>query len=129
MEGEEFELTINLYSEERVVNGRRPSCVETSKFKLVCVGYCRYFYEVKSHLTKYGWTPDEWWIQAFSAKFPQNDGNGSVGLARLLWVVDSSGSRIYCIPYVGSDGNASLWADGAAYDERWRWLVKVPESK
>lgn len=135
--GVEFELTLDFeatendpiemvrrdeYSspEEWQFTGKKASGVQTRRFKLVRVGPCGNFNEVREKLAQYGEVPEGQWLQAFMAVYPKPDGNGPIGFADPSWV--SPGGRAY-FPCVGSDGGSRFDWVGREYGESWRWLV------
>jgi hypothetical protein len=98
-----------------VVKGRH-----TKRFKLVEIGYCRNFDEVRRKLAIHGEIPEGQWREAFRARYGKPDGKGPIGIADALWVIPYSSAYF---PYVGLDGDSNFrWTDSDFYDV-WRWLV------
>ena len=100
-----------------VVGGRR-----TKRFKLVEIGYCRNFDEVRCKLTAHGEIPEGQWREAFKARYPKADGKGTIGIADASWVDPVADANFPCVYTRG--GSDFDWAGGVFVDS-WRWLVEV----
>lgn len=96
---------------------------QARRFKLVQIGYCPSFDEVRRKLaTEHGKIPEGQWREAFKAAYPKADGNGPVGVADSSWVNPNGNANF---PYVNTDGNSNFnWTDDD-FNENWRWLVEV----
>ncbi|OGH68918.1 MAG: hypothetical protein A3J66_02130 [Candidatus Magasanikbacteria bacterium RIFCSPHIGHO2_02_FULL_47_14] len=95
---------------------------QTRRGKLVLVGYCDSFDEVKAKLAAQGTIPEGQWREAFKARYPTLDGKGSIGVADASWASPHGGASF---PYVDSFGFSLFDSADGGFDERWRWLVLV----
>lgn len=112
--------------------GRKITGTQTCRFKLVRVGDCHNFDEVRQRLVLYGVVPNGQWREAFKDKYPRPDGRGPIGFCGLSWV-RPIGDRVFRVfPSLIDKGGAWLSCfnspDGVGldlHDARWRWLVVV----
>lgn len=103
-------------------NGPVVKGVQTRRFKIVQIGYCRTFDEVQTKLIQHGKIPEGQWRQAYKTAYPKPDGNGPIGIADSSWVLPNGRA---CFPYVLTDGYSDFcWTDHA-FNDFWRWLVEV----
>lgn len=103
-------------------NGERVVGVQTRRFKLVEVGFCKNLDEVKEKLAPHGTIPEGQWREAFKKRFRKPDGKGPIGFADSSWV--DPRAFVY-FPFVDADGGSLFyWADYDFYAD-WRWLVGV----
>lgn len=102
-------------------NGTRVAGVQTRRFKLVSVGYCRTFDRLTRKLIKYGTIPEGQWREALKAAY-QHDGKGPVGIADSSWVRPDGYAHFPCVRTLGS--SYFHWT-GFDFHARWRWLVEV----
>jgi hypothetical protein len=93
---------------------------QTRKFRLVQVGYCSHWDELRQKLRDKGTIPEGQWRQAFLQAFPGHDGQGPVGVADASWVHPYGAASFPC---VASDGNPGFGWAVCDFDGGWRWLV------
>ena len=94
---------------------------QTKRFKLVKVGYCRTFNELRRKLGAHGEIPEGQWREALKAAY-KSDGKGHVGVADSSWVGPRGRAPFPCVLAYGH--SFFLWADGDFNDD-WRWLVEA----
>ena len=97
---------------------------QTRRFKLVSVGYCSTFDEVKAKLAGQGTTPEGQWREAFKAAYPTPDCNGPIGVADGSWA--GPGGRAH-FPCVNARGGSDFRCLAYYFNQYWRWLVLVGE--
>lgn len=104
-------------TEEWRFNGARVTGIQTRRFKLVSIGYCASFEEVKRKLKPHGKIPEGQWREPFRARY-----KGYIGIADASWA-SPSGSAVF--PSVNTRGYSNFhYADGE-FSDSWRWLVEV----
>lgn len=97
----------------------------TRRFKLVGVGDCRDLNEVSVKLDPLGNIPQGQWMQAFRQAYPQNDGQGPIGVADPSWV-SPRGDVFFPLLYRdGSGWSPYFYIASNERKSRWRWLVEV----
>lgn len=94
--------------------------VQTRRFKLVSIGYCKELVEVIEKLKKHGEIPEGQWREALKKKFPKPDGKKPIGIADPSWVYP--GGDVH-FPFINSNGNSHFYWSCSAYGESWNWLV------
>ncbi|OGL66203.1 hypothetical protein A3B21_01935 [Candidatus Uhrbacteria bacterium RIFCSPLOWO2_01_FULL_47_24] len=138
-DGEVFKLTLNGdasdnqplamvhtdgYTGKWKHNGRVVKGAQTCRFKLVAIGYCRDFEEVKRKLAPHGKIPEGQWRQAFKASYRKPDGKGQIGVADSSWSDPDGNAAFPCVHGYGRSGFD--WV-GSAFSGGWHWLVAVSE--
>ena len=93
---------------------------EARRFKLVEIGYCQDFEEVRRKLATHGAIPEGQWREAFKARYPRRDGKGPIGVADASWVSPGGDAGF---PYVHTDGDSRFGWAGNGFGDSWRWLV------
>lgn len=103
----------------------------TSRFKLVQIGSCSTFAEVRRKLITHGEIPEGQWLMAFMNAYPSTDHGGAIGIADASWKIAWGGSFFPSInTFDGSMFFKSIYTDiFLEFEEYWRWLVKVKEEK
>lgn len=102
--------------------GTKVTGKQTRRFKLVGVGYCSSFSDLKGKLAKHGEIPAGQWREAFKAKYPTPDENGPIGIPDASWVDPLGDANFPCVRTVGGSGFG--WSD-FVFSGGWRWLVEV----
>lgn len=95
----------------------------TRRFKLVAIGYCPSFEEIKKRLKEQGRIPEGQWREPLKAKY-REDGKGPVGIADASWTYPPSDAYF---PYVLGDGSSGFRWIGFGFRDACRWLVEVSE--
>ena len=92
---------------------------QIASFKLVQVGYCDKWEDLKGRLSAYGRTPEGQWIEVFRQTFPKRP--GLIGVADDTWV-DPDGNRHF--PFIGFlPGKLSFGGTEGIISGTWVWLV------
>jgi len=142
--GEKFELTLGVDQCDPIVmvknfgynpnnwkhKGEKIPGEQTDSFKLISIKTIikpalKIAFPVSlKNVIKYsesGSIPQGQWLQAFRDKYPETDGQGSVGVADPSWVCPLV---VAGFPYVFSVGAPDFrWAGYDLFDD-WRWLVR-----
>lgn len=105
--------------------GTKVAGTQTRHFKLISVGYCVNWDEVKRKLAKHGELPEGQWREAFKAKYPTPDGNGPIGVPDASWVYPGDRAYFPYFPYVHAHGESRFFWSVDGSRGRWRWLVEV----
>ena len=104
--------------------GEKLTGTHTRRFKLVSVGYCRDFDEVRKKLAAHGTPAQGQWREAFLKAYPTPNGREHIGFPDDSWV-SPHGHRHF--PWIWTDGRSDFrWANDN-FDDVWRWLVLVRE--
>lgn len=106
---------------------------QTCHGKLVSIGFCENFSEVRPRLVVHGTLPEGQWREAFKAKFHNPGREGHIGFADPSWFcsygftdkfgTDWSACRRF--PFVYPDGHSNFHSIYSSCSERWRWFVLI----
>jgi len=113
------------YSGNWKFNGKPVTEPFTRRFKLESVGYCANLDEVTRKCGKKGRVPEGPWLQAFRLAYPNNDGQGPIGIADPSWV-DPGGDVSFPVLDQGGFGWGPdfHWASSDR-DGLWLLLIEV----
>lgn len=101
--------------------GRRVTGTETRRFKLVWVGYCQNFTELKRKLTTHGRIPEGQWREALRAAYALK-GTYLVGMADASWMNSAGDARFPCVLM---DGYSTFYRIVYDFSVDWHWLVEI----
>lgn len=137
--GEVFELTLNGDDPDNQPSAMVAACQEdpsvwthkgptvtrtvTKRFKLVKVGSCNTFKELKERLQAHGTIPESQWLKVFTTRFTRHDHDDGVAVADDSFVLSPGGGRSFF--YIGDEGFPVLTPRGGPMSGMWRWLVQV----
>jgi len=97
----------------------------TRRFKLEAVGACPNLDAVARECRKYGRVPEGPWLDSFRQVYPNNDGQGPIGVADPSWVDPDGLVDFPLLIQNGAGWNPDFRWVGNGRNALWRWLIEV----